>query len=76
VDHAWLQPSRNSHVDARSSTNVQGHARTSPPGHWQEAHGIAALHFLGALPDDVPALLDRLVELSLSHRWALAAAKP
>ena len=33
----------------------------------------AALHFLGALPDDVPALLDRLVELSLSHRWALAA---
>jgi hypothetical protein len=32
-----------------------------------------ALEFLAALPDDVPAMLDRLIELSLSHRWALAA---
>lgn len=32
-----------------------------------------ALAFLAALPDDVPAVLDRLIELSLSHRWALAA---
>ena len=30
----------------------------------------AAFAFLQSLPDDVPILLDQLVELALSHRWA------
>lgn len=35
----------------------------------------AALSFLEALPDDVPSLLDELVDNALSVRWALAARR-
>ena len=35
----------------------------------------AALAYLEALPDDVPELLDQLVEHAMSHRWALAARR-
>jgi hypothetical protein len=41
-------------------------------GPWQRA---CALDLLAALPEDVPALLDDLVDLSLSHGWALAARR-
>lgn len=35
----------------------------------------AALSFLEVLSDDVPELLDQLVEHATSHRWALAARR-
>jgi len=37
---------------------------------WQQA---TALRFLRDFPADSPALLPQLVDLTLSHRWALAA---
>ncbi|MFF8538644.1 hypothetical protein ACF07B_42810 [Streptomyces sp. NPDC015532] len=43
-------------------------ALTAEAGPWQQG---AALDFLAALPDDVPALLGDLVGLSLSRGWAL-----
>jgi len=35
----------------------------------------AALSLLEVLPDDVPELLDQLVEQATSHRWALASRR-
>jgi hypothetical protein len=45
-------------------------ARALAGSAWDQS---VALEFLAALSDDVPALLDRLIELSLSHGWAFAA---
>ena len=53
---------------ARSRTDIIARALDGKP--WDQG---AALAFLAALPDDVPAVLDRLIEMSMSHRWGLAA---
>ncbi|MFD0517868.1 hypothetical protein [Paractinoplanes durhamensis] len=53
---------------ARSRTDVITAALAG-----SSADQSTALRFLAVLPDDVPAVLDRLIELSLSHRWSLEA---
>lgn len=53
---------------ARSRTETIARALEGKP--WDQG---VALAFLAALSDDVPAVLDRLIELSRSHRWGLAA---
>ncbi|MFD5268802.1 hypothetical protein [Streptomyces sp. NPDC058335] len=58
------------HQRAHDRPAILKAALTAGAGPWQQG---AALDFLAALPDDVPALLGDLVDLSLSHGWALAA---
>jgi hypothetical protein len=60
------------HDRARDRTGILRAALTAGAGPWQRG---AALDFLTGLPDDVPALLDDLVDLSLSHGWALACRR-
>ena len=57
---------------ARDRPGILRAALTVGAGPWQRG---AALDFLAALPDDVPALLEDLVDLSLSHGWALAVRR-
>ena len=54
------------HARARTDTIASALAGNA----WDQS---VALAFLAALPDDVPAVFDRLLELSLSHAWAFAA---
>jgi len=54
------------HAESRTETIAWALGR----GSWDRS---VALEFLAALPDDVPAVLDRLIDLSLSHAWAGAA---
>ncbi|GLZ79591.1 hypothetical protein Afil01_43980 [Actinorhabdospora filicis] len=42
------------------------------PSNWDRG---TALAFLGKIPDDVPELLDQLVENATSHAWALVARR-
>lgn len=65
-ERARLRTDFYQHANARTDTLAAALAGTG----WDQS---AALRFLAALSDDVPALIDRLVELSLSHRSALAA---
>jgi hypothetical protein len=53
---------------ARSRADTIARALEGRP--WDQS---VALAFLAALSDDVPAVLDRLIELSMSHRSGLAA---
>ncbi|GIE85766.1 hypothetical protein [Actinoplanes regularis] len=53
---------------AKSRTGIIAQALNG--SRWDQG---VALEFLAVLPEDVPAVLDRLIELSLSHGWALAA---
>ncbi|GAB2485988.1 hypothetical protein [Nocardiopsis aegyptia] len=57
---------------ARDRPGILRAALTAGAGPWQRR---AALDFLAARSDDVPALLEELVDLSLSHGWAPAARR-
>ncbi|MFE3456243.1 hypothetical protein ACFXKD_01775 [Nocardiopsis aegyptia] len=60
------------HTRARDRPGILRAALTAGAGPWERG---CALDFLAALPEDVPALLSDLVDLSLSHGWALAARR-
>jgi hypothetical protein len=54
--------------DAQSRAEILGQALNGSA--WDRG---TALNFLRTLPDDVPTLLDRLVDHALTHTWALEA---
>lgn len=77
-DRMWtaLVASAQEHARVRAEFHQRAAAPANVLGRALANHGwdrSTALEFLADFSDDVPVLLDQLLDISLSHGWALAA---